>query len=180
MNGGVSVKIESIGQISTKTGDKGYSSDYSGARYRKEDLLFESLGTNDELSSQLGICYHATHYENIKQIQKHLERINSMIATDPGHSNYRRIRVLEETEIEWLENLAAEMLAKSGFERGFTLPGSETTPAGAQVDFARAIARRAERCFFRYLRATERKDLELCGKYLNRLSDFLFVMAKTI
>ncbi|MBN2504916.1 MAG: ATP:cob(I)alamin adenosyltransferase [Bacilli bacterium] len=174
------MKIERIEQISTKKGDEGFSSDYSGKRYGKEEELFEVLGTNDELSCQLGICFHQSRDESLKEIQRHLERVNSMIATDSEHKNYQKLNLISTKEIEWLEAQEKKALDECDLGSGFTLPGSETSLTGAEYDMARSIARRAERCFFRYLRTTNRNDLGLCGKYLNRLSDYLFVKAKSL
>ncbi|MFW5914108.1 MAG: ATP:cob(I)alamin adenosyltransferase, partial [Bacillota bacterium] len=73
--------INKVENISTKKGDTGTSRDYSNLPYPKDDILFETLGTIDELSAVLGIAYHHTHYEQIKIIQKTLQAINALIAT---------------------------------------------------------------------------------------------------
>ncbi|MGI6393082.1 MAG: cob(I)yrinic acid a,c-diamide adenosyltransferase [Candidatus Izemoplasmatales bacterium] len=172
------MKSASISVISTKTGDKGYSSDYSGKRHKKNDKLFEVLGTIDELSSWIGICYQATKKAELRKIQTNLQTINSMIATSPEHPNYLKLTLLNATDVAWLEANEQTLLDKVDFKKAFILPGSDSSKEGAWFDLARAVARRAERRFFAYLNLTKRTDLDQCGSYLNRLSDLLFLMAR--
>jgi len=174
------MKPANIRSLSTKTGDTGYSSDYTGARHKKDAELFEALGTIDELSSWIGICYQMTRKEELRNIQKDLQTINSMIATSPDHPNYRKLTLLSDSDVEWLEVQEQALLEKVDLQNAFVLPGSDSSAIGAWVDLARAITRRAERRFFSFVNQSKRTDLDKCGIYLNRLSDYLFLMARAI
>jgi cob(I)alamin adenosyltransferase len=173
------MKTNNISKVSTKTGDQGLSSDYSGNRQPKDAELFEALGTIDELSSWLGICFHKTNNSDLNRIQTDLQKLSSMIATNPDHPNYLKLQLITVLDIEWLENNEALIMENIDLDNRFILPGTDCTEAGAWLDLARAVARRAERRFFAFQNTTKRTDLELCGSYLNRLSDLLFLMART-
>jgi len=67
------------------------------------------------------------------------------------------------------------LLEKSNIEPKFVLPGSDTSKVGAFYDFARSITRRAERSLVKFVEVHKRNDLDYCIKYLNRLSDLLFI-----
>ena len=67
------MKITNMSQVTTKLGDKGYSSNYVQEKYRKDNILFDVLGTNDELSSWLGLTYHYSQYEPILKFQAALQ-----------------------------------------------------------------------------------------------------------
>lgn len=172
------MKSTNIKNISTKTGDKGFASDYSGGRHQKDSALFEALGTIDELSSCLGICFHLTNLREIQIIQGHLQQINSMIATLPNHPNYAKLKLITDNEVAWLESFEEKIMEKVDLEKAFVLPGSDSTYEGSWIDFARAVARRTERRFFAFVYAMKRTDLDQCGSYLNRLSDLLFLLAR--
>ena len=104
------MKIDKIRQISTKLGDKGSTKNYSNLSFKKSDILFEVLGTIDELSSFLGLAYHYSNYENIIVIQKHLQNINSMIATEPNSENYSKILKITMEDVNWIEITSQHML----------------------------------------------------------------------
>ncbi len=172
--------IRKFTQVTTKKGDTGTSKNYSNETFRKDDLLFETLGTNDELSSVLGLCYHHTNHEPIRTIQRTLQDMNAMIATNPNtdRSRYDKLKHLTEADVELLEDEEAALLDKKPIEPHFFLPGSDTSPSGAWYDLARAVARRAERTLVRFINAHERDDLAIPRQYLNRLSDLLFILAR--
>lgn len=172
--------IDNYTQISTKTGDKGTSKNYSNEAFSKSDLLFETLGTIDELSSTLGLTFHHTHYEKIKNIQATLQAINALVATNQNRhpKRYSALRQINQKDIEFIENEEAAFLENKPIDPRFYLPGSETSLKGAYFDIARAITRRAERTLIRYLDTTKRDDLTYVQKYLNRLSDLFFILAR--
>ena len=171
------MKIDKLNQISTKKGDKGTSRNYSNIPFMKNDILFETLGTMDELSSFLGLTYHHTKYENIIHIQQNLQKINSIIATVPGTENYERIAKMDTDEVKWIETEMQLVLDKKPLEPRFTLPGSEKSLPGAYFDVARTLARKAERRLVDFSIKHSRNDLEIVMQYVNRLSDFLFVLS---
>ena len=172
--------IDKASQISTKKGDKGTSKTYSSEVFDKNDLVFEVLGTMDELSAHLGMCYHASGCENLKLIQKTLQTINSIIATSKEKTpeQYESLTWVDATDVQFLEKETQAYMDIKPLEPRFVLPASESTPHNAHFDVARTITRRAERVLVRYQRALDRSDLELPMQYLNRLSDLLFVMAR--
>lgn len=172
--------INKVNHISTKKGDKGTSRDYSNHPYPKDDALFETLGTIDELSAVLGIAYHYTHYEQIKVIQKTLQAINSLVATNPDQDEkrYSEIRKIGEKDTEFIETEEEKLLLTKEIEPSFHLPGSDTSLENAYFDYARTVCRRAERTMVRFINTKEREDLDYPRAYLNRLSDLLFILAR--
>lgn len=174
-------EIKDYRVISTKKGDKGTSKNYSNEEFSKSDLLFETLGTIDELSSHLGICYHTGRYQSeIRKIQKNLQDINSLIATSDAEVRNERLRPITEFDISFLETLEKTILEKCEISPSFVLPGSDTSMEGASFDLSRAIARRAERILVRFKSEHQRDDLSFVSAYINRLSDLLFIMARSL
>lgn len=171
------MSIKETRQISTKAGDHGTSKDYSNRTFQKSHILFETLGTIDELSSQLGLAYHYCKCTDLKMIQKELQSINSLIATDPASMLYAKLPQTEERSVFWLEDKMQQLLNDHPLEPKFTLPGSEKSLNGAYVDVARAVCRRAERRLAEFVLLNQREDLNIVQSYLNRLSDFLFVLS---
>ena len=168
--------INKLDSISTKYGDSGLSKNFENQPYRKSHILFETLGTMDEFSSYLGLAYHYCKVEFIKEIQMHLQNINSLIASDFDSDLYNILIQIKEEDVLVLENKIQEILDVRPLDARFYLPGSEKTKAGAYVDVARTLARKAERRINAFVDSEERKDLELSKKYLNRLSDYLFML----
>ena len=171
------MKLDKYTQISTKRGDKGTSKNYSNVEFLKDDIVFDTVGTIDELSSLLGVVYHYIKYkEEIKKIQRDLQTINSLVAT----TDQKRLEQLQQvtpTDIEYLEHLEQSLLSNVTIERMFVLPGSETSKENAFIHLGRAVARRTERTLVKYIKETNRNDLNIALAYINRLSDLLFIMA---
>ena len=174
------MKIDNVKNISTKKGDSGTSRNYSNEAFSKDDIVFETLGTNDELSSVLGLAYHATQNAMIKTIQRTIQDINALIATNPESqkTRYEALKPIKAADIEAIEQEEAQVLKSHPIEPRFFLPGSETTLKGAHYDYARTVCRRAERMLVRFINMREREDLSLARQYLNRLSDLLFIWAR--
>ena len=174
-------KINELRYISTKTGDKGYSRNYSNDKLLKTDLLFETLGNIDELSSSLGVCFHhANAYKmELRNIQKDLQNIMSLVATNYPSSQYEKLTKVSIKDINNLENIEQAILDKKPLKPVFVLPGSDSSIEGSYLDLARAIARRCERTVLRFRELNQRDDLEIATKYLNRLSDLMFIMARS-
>ncbi|QLY40536.1 cob(I)yrinic acid a,c-diamide adenosyltransferase [Hujiaoplasma nucleasis] len=169
--------VTRLEQISTKKGDSGKSKNYNDDAFSKDDPLFETLGTIDELSSFLGLTYHEAKLPIIKTVQENLQTINSMIATNPRSDLYQRIKYITDMDIEFIEDHIQATLNSYPSNDTFYLPGTEKTKVGAYFDVCRTIARRAERRLITFVKSHRRKDLSYAQKYINRLSDLLFVLS---
>jgi cob(I)alamin adenosyltransferase len=164
-------------KIYTKTGDKGQTSLIGGTRIPKFDIRIEAYGTVDELNSSIGLVRDQNIDEHSKhiliEIQDRLFTIGSLLAADPA-SNKMILPQIFESDIELLEKEIDLMNDNLPEMKSFVLPGGHTTVSFCHI--ARCICRRAERCV---LRLNEEQPVnELIYKYLNRLSDYLFVLSR--
>jgi len=165
-------------KIYTKVGDKGTTSLIGGTKVLKSDLRIEAYGTIDELNSYVGLCNDVLINEHskriLKEIQDRLFTIGSSLACDPKKEPKMKIPDLKEEDVSLLEKEMDQMNEMIPQMKSFILPGGHVTVSHLHI--ARCICRRAERCCVRLSeQATE--DL-LILKYLNRLSDYLFVLAR--
>jgi cob(I)alamin adenosyltransferase len=164
-------------KIYTKTGDNGTTSLFSGGRVPKNHLRVEAYGTVDELNSTLGVVRahepHASTDDWLHTIQGHLFHLGADLAT-PLDSKADWVVRMDADKVNWLEGRIDEMTAQLPELRSFILPGGAITAAHLHV--ARTVCRRAERLVVA-LQAHEPVG-ELVGVYLNRLSDFLFTLAR--
>ena len=168
-------------KIYTKTGDKGSTSLIGGVRVPKNHIRIESYGTVDELNSYLGMVRDMAHNtlinEWIHEIQDRLFTIGSVLATNPDKEVKMKLPDLHETDVIWLEQKIDEMNEVLPEMRSFILPGGQLAAPTAHV--ARCVCRRAERiCVAMQQQNEEVPDLVVT--YLNRLSDFLFVLSRYI
>jgi cob(I)alamin adenosyltransferase len=166
-------------KIYTRTGDKGSTSLIGGTRVPKYHLRIEAYGTVDELNSYIGLirCQQIdTHAQLIlKEIQDRLFTIGSSLAADPERSKMK-IPDLHPGDVVLLENEMDAMNAGLPELKHFILPGGNTTVSYCHV--ARCICRRAERIVVQL--ASESFVDENMTIYLNRLSDYLFVLARKL
>ncbi len=166
-------------KIYTKTGDKGFTSLIGGVRVPKYHLRIESYGTVDELNSYIGLIRDqvvSDSYKRIlKEIQDRLFTIGSVLASDPEKSRMK-VPDLKPEDIELLENEMDSMNAVLPELRHFILPGGSTTASCCHV--ARCICRRAERITVQL--SVESFVDEKVIVYLNRLSDYLFILARKL
>jgi cob(I)alamin adenosyltransferase len=166
-------------KIYTKTGDKGYTSLIGGARVPKFHIRIEGYGTVDELNSYIGLIAGqeiAAHDKNLlKQIQDRLFTIGSSLAADPEKSKMI-LPDLELADIELLEQEMDDMNKSLPELRNFILPGGSNAVSYCHI--ARCVCRRAERITVHL--AQESPVDEKVNIYLNRLSDYLFVLARKI
>lgn len=168
-------------KIYTKTGDKGTTSLIGGTKVPKSHLRIESYGTIDELNSYLGLCRDLIDDKSVTAIlleaQDRLFTIGSSLACDPVKEPKMRIPDLKESDIELLEKEIDRMDAELEPMRSFILPGGH--PTVSQLHITRCVCRRAERACVRL----ELESLEvdpLILQYLNRLSDYLFVLSRFV
>ncbi len=172
--------IKNANHISTKKGDTGFSRNFSNERIKKTDLLFDVVGNIDELSSFLGLSYHHSSFKDeIKMIQKDLQDIMSIFATNPESELYSKIRLLQDEDVIKLETLEQNIITTCNIQPRFVLPGSDSSLEGAYLDVSRSISRRVERIAYQYQEKSSRGDLGVVMKYLNRLSDVLYIMARS-
>jgi cob(I)alamin adenosyltransferase len=166
-------------KIYTKTGDAGTTSLIGGTKVSKGNLRIESYGTVDELNSWIGFlsdhCTDAHSKTILKEIQDRLFTIGSSLACDPDKETKLKIPDLHEADVELLEKEIDKMDAILPVMKSFILPGGHVAVSTAHV--ARCVCRRAERLC---VTLQEQKMFvePLVIKYINRLSDYLFVLAR--
>ena len=190
-----------ITKVYTRTGDKGETSLVGGVRRKKSDIRLEAYGTIDELSAHLGLlaamlgdCQGATgvsaskdktatgtmvmseHRDVILRVQNTLFHVGTHLATDQETTPLYPSALLPKGEVEHLEQLIDQMNAQLPESQGFILPGGAL--AAAQSHVARTVCRRAERRIVALMEVAKVDD-EIV-QYVNRLSDYLFVLAKII
>jgi cob(I)alamin adenosyltransferase len=173
-------------KIYTKTGDNGTTGLVGGTRIPKHDLRIDCYGTVDELNSYLGLIRDQTISDDSKttliKIQNQLFIIGSLLATDPekikDESKRKRlgITLLKSEAIEFLETEIDTMNSVLPPMTHFILPGGHQTVSFCHI--ARCICRRAERNISKL--NTEQPTQPEILIYLNRLSDFIFVLARKL
>jgi len=173
-------------KIYTKTGDKGTTALFGGTRVPKHHIRIDSYGTVDELNSHLGLIRDQNiqqHYKDIlMDIQDKLFTVGAILATDPEKATLKNgkqrlnIPKISAEDIETLENEMDAMNTELPQMTHFVLPGGHQTVSLCHI--ARCVCRRAERL------ASALNDLEPFQPeslmYLNRLSDYLFVLARKL
>ena len=164
-------------KIYTKTGDKGHTGLIGGKRVPKHDLRIEAYGSVDELNSHIGLLRDLTAKGESKniliEIQDRLFTIGSQLACETKKESIK-IPGLKDTDITLLEGEIDKMNEQLPPLSSFILPGGHITVSTTHI--ARCVCRRAERCVVHL--STESEVDEIILKYLNRLSDYLFVLAR--
>lgn len=170
-------------KIYTKTGDEGQTSLIGGTRVAKSHRRIEAYGAVDELNSFLGLSRDhlqtmAEAVENVlPEIQDRLFTIGSSLACDPDKETQLKIPDLQDTDITLLENEIDKMNVALPPLKSFILPGGQL--AASTLHVARCVCRRAERQCVRLQKKNEYVN-PLIIKYLNRLSDYLFVLSRYV
>ena len=169
-----------ITRVYTRTGDKGTTSLVGGVRIKKSDIRLEAYGTVDELSAHLGLLAAMLtdddNRQTIIRIQNNLFNVCTHLATDQSQTPLYPSAHLAEGETAFLEQEVDRLMALLPERQGFVLPGG--TQAAAQAHVARTVCRRAERRIAALAEvATVGEEMQ---QYVNRLSDYLFVLAKII
>ena len=169
-----------ITKVYTKTGDSGMTSLVGGIRISKTDDRLEAYGTVDELNSFIGLL--ATEVsddailENLYRIQSNLFNVGTHLATDQSQTPLYESAKLAEGEVEFVEREIDKILSELPEKFGFVLPGGGR--AGALAHVCRTICRRAERRTLALAKnATVGDEIII---FLNRLSDYFFVLAKKL
>lgn len=165
----------------TRTGDLGETSLVGGTRIRKNHVRLEAYGTIDELSSALGmaaadpLCYHEVKGQ-VKEVQNELFNIGSYLATPVMPGDEPRCRSIDGETLSTLEGWIDALDEQTPKMNAFVLPGG-SEPA-SRLHLARTICRRAER---RVIDLSEQSYVDPAVlRYLNRLSDYLFIAARYV
>ncbi len=172
-------------KIYTGGGDQGKTSLFSGERVAKHHSRIEAYGDLDELNSVLGVmaaCLPAGQeaiQEDLEHIQSLLFLAGAWLATTPGSSAIAHLSAMPEKASSDLEKRIDALSADLPALKSFILPGGE--PPAAWAHMARTVCRRCERHLTRLIEETgENKELAAIQVYLNRLSDYLFVAARSL
>ncbi len=171
-----------LNKIYTRTGDKGTTALGTGDRVAKHDVRVETYGTTDEVNSVLGLA--RLHTSDLPEIDTALSRIQNDLF-DLGADlcfpesdeplDYEPLRVTD-AQVEWLEAEIDHLNGDLEPLNSFILPGG--TPLAAHLHHARTVSRRAERLCVALGEVEPGKVSDAVLKYLNRLSDYLFVAAR--
>lgn len=168
-------------KIYTRKGDKGETSLFGGRRVSKDELRVEAYGTVDELNSALGLAVARLPREleewrdSLIAVQSDLFAVGAILATPKtGAAKPEHIPELAEARVEALEDWIDKLDEELTPLKAFVLPGG--SESAATLHLARSVCRRAER---RAVALTNQEEIEpVVIKYLNRLSDFLFTLAR--
>lgn len=169
-----------ITKVYTKTGDEGMTTLIGGVKVKKTNSRIEAYGTVDELSAHLG--WLATYMKDgddkklLLKVQNNLFVVGAYLATDKSQTSLAPSYTLDPDAVEALEQRIDAILDAIPQQTDFILPGG--THAAALAHVCRTVCRRAERRIF-FLGETAKLDPEVL-QYINRLSDYLFVLARKL
>ncbi|WP_262030547.1 cob(I)yrinic acid a,c-diamide adenosyltransferase [Microvirga sp. Mcv34] len=172
-----------LNRIYTRTGDKGTTALAAGGRRPKSDLRIEAYGTVDETNACIGLVRLHTQGHEIDamlgRIQNDLFDLGADLATVETDKPlpYEPLRITQ-GQVDRLEQEIDRLNAELSVLRSFVLPGG--TPAAAALHLARTVSRRAERLVVELMDKPDEKVSPEAVKYLNRLSDFLFVASRYV
>lgn len=166
-------------KIYTKTGDGGATSLIGGTKVPKNDLRIETYGTVDELNSWIGLINDQWGNEvfknELKEIQDRLFTLGSSLACDADKEPKMKLPDLRASDVEFLEKRIDEMTAELPPMKTFIMPGGHVTVSSIHV--CRTVCRRAERLVVSMQQHELFADAQII-QYLNRLSDYLFTLAR--
>jgi cob(I)alamin adenosyltransferase len=168
-------------RIYTKTGDDGTTGLLYGGRVPKDDLVTEAYGTTDEAVAMLGLARSLTEdpamQADLLALQRELFVVGADLATNPRERKKLEAEVSLVTDrmVKRLERRIDDLVEERPLPQVFIVPGAN--PASAAIDVARAVIRRAERDVVALEHAQREVNPEV-RRYLNRLSDLLFVLAR--
>lgn len=164
--------------IVTKTGDKGETGLLSGERVSKTDLRVEAYGTLDEFCSHLGVARSLKPapeiFLQLRQVQKDLFRLGAELASTKLDPHWQ-VTPINQNDVEQLESWVSRLEPEIKLPKSFVLPGGSS--CSAALDVARTVCRRLER----KMRGLQEKNFYQNGeglRYVNRLSDLLYIFAR--
>jgi cob(I)alamin adenosyltransferase len=167
-------------KVYTKTGDKGTTMLLGGVRVPKHSLAIDTYGTVDELNSHIGMLRDLPAYNAYKllliEIQDRLFTMGSHLAVHPSHDGKMKLPLLINDDIVRLEEAIDAMELELEPMRFFVLPGGDVQVSHCHI--ARCVCRRAERLATALHEQDPRHEIAVI--YLNRLSDYLFVLSRKI
>lgn len=166
-------------KIYTKTGDNGTTSLIGGTRLSKSHVRIDAYGTVDELNSYIGLLrdqpVNELRRDLLKEIQDRLFTVGSHLASESGQTK-RILPDLLETDVTFLETEMDKIDAQVPKLRAFVLPGGHQSVSFGHV--ARTVCRRAERSVINLAQQEEVEEIVI--RYLNRLSDYLFMLCRAM
>jgi cob(I)alamin adenosyltransferase len=166
-------------KIYTKTGDEGTTALFGGKRVSKSDLRIETYGTIDELNSWVGVLrdqeVNRSRHDELVEVQDRLFTIGSILAVEPGNTKVK-VPALSPDDVAFLEKRIDAMEEKLEPMKVFVLPGGHPSVSFGHV--TRTVCRRAERLVISL--NTQEPVEPLLLKYLNRLSDYFFVLCRAM
>ena len=166
-------------KVYTKKGDTGTTQLIGGTRVPKHALRIESYGTVDELNAHIGLIrdqeINSDYVAQLIEVQDRLFTLGSLLAADP-ETNKMKLPEISEEDVVYLENCIDEMDAQLPEMKFFVLPGGHSTVSYCHI--ARCVCRRAERITNNLNEVSQVDPIIL--KYLNRLSDYLFVLSRKL
>jgi len=167
--------------VTTRAGDQGYTGLLGSARVPKYDDRIEALGLIDEATSALGLARASANEERVRalilQWQTMLYRLMAEVASTPDSAAKLNLKRVAESDVVELERASEDLKREVEVGNRFIIPG-ESFP-GAALDLARTIIRRAERHVARMTHEGELTNAEVL-RYLNRLSDVVFILARYV
>jgi cob(I)alamin adenosyltransferase len=169
-----------MAKVTTGTGDAGYTGLLGSERVAKYDPRPDTFGTVDEATSALGLARATTQDPKVKEIiyriQNELYLLMGELATTPENYEKMGLRMTAD-HVQWLEQVEESLKQEVEIPNKFIIPGD--TLDGAALDLARTIIRRAERMAVKLLHDGVIQNGEVI-RYLNRLSDLIFILARYI
>jgi cob(I)alamin adenosyltransferase len=166
-------------KIYTKTGDDGTTALFGGKRVSKADLRIDTYGTVDELNSWIGVIrdqpVNQSRIETLVSVQDRLFTLGSMLATEPGNTKVK-IPTMDESDVTFLEREIDAMESNLEPMKSFVLPGGHQSVSFCHV--SRTVCRKAERLTIALNQNEPVSPIVI--KYLNRLSDYLFVLSRAM
>lgn len=165
--------------VYTRGGDKGETGLFGSSRTPKDNIRVDAYGTMDEANSAIGLAYSLCEDQEIREILHYLQKrifvLGAELASDEKGKSMLTDKI-SQADVDYMECTMEQYLAIIGPQKAFIIPGAN--PASAALHVARTVVRRGERLIVKYTRENEESRPELV-KFVNRLSDTLFVLART-
>lgn len=167
--------------IYTKGGDKGKTSLYDGLRVKKDSPRVETYGGFDELNANVSLaeklCLSPKNREILQQVEYKMFYLQGEIATADTEKFLQNSVIISDADVAFLEKVIDQYTNELPKVTSFILPGASL--AGAQLHICRTVCRRAERQFIRFTDSEQVSMRPVLEKYINRMSDFFYIMARS-